>query len=539
MSPTGQNLRFGTLRIDRWICAALVLLLGLLVVPNLFFDSSLDPRLANALLSLLGLAMVFRLNWFRGARSGGARSGGSPPSGLPVSLLLGLLFIGSGWNYFVNARFNYGAFVHTHDAGHYYLGSRYFDELGYFGLYEQLTRVLVRSSAVDKAPEQVRDLRSNTLRPWPEALASAAASTNRFDADRWRQFEADAEMILDDLDTKQLGLFLGDHGYNATPVWTWIAQAVAAAVPAGSTTGLLLLCLIDPILLTIALIAIGTVWGRDIALLTGSHFFVIFGATSNWIGGAFGRFPWWVLLLCGICLWARHRHFWAGCLLGLAAMLRIFPILFVVPLALKVIRGNRRGRPIARRYRVAFTGLAASICVSTIGATLALGVGAWAEFGRNMVVYLGVEPSNAVGFRQTLEAAGHVLGVIGETGTAMPKLLILGSSGLAAGLLALSASRMREVPAMAAGIALCFLIFDLGGYYYCCLPLALLVAEGGGRGKAPYFAIEAISHFAHYALNLESYVLFIFRSLLIGSVFLDSWFDRVLRQIISWVRRPE
>ena len=507
---------------QRILGVLLGLLLGSLVIPNVFLGFAVDATWIHAFLAAMGLALVLAPR--------------SEEDERPSIGLLVLLFLTAGWNSFVNIRYDYGAFVHAHDAGHYYLGSRYFDELGYFGLYAGLLVVLEDSGRGAEIPEAVRDLRSNLLKPRGEVLASARATVvPRFGAERWERFELDAKMVLDRLDQRRLTFFLQDHGYNATPIWTWLAQLAAAAVPAGSSTGLLLLSLIDPFLLALAMAAMVSTWGRHAALLCGSYFFLIFGATSNWVGGGFGRFPWLVLLLGGICLWIKKRHLSAGCLLGLAATLRIFPILFVMPLAAKALYRSGRGRGVARRYRRLFAGVAVAVAAASAGATLAVGIDAWGAFGRKMIGYLSVEPSNAVGLRQVLEAAGRVLGISGALGAFLPKL-ILAASGLAAGLLLWLSARRREVPALVTGVVLCFLVFDLGGYYYSFLILPFLAAEGGWRGRAPYFAIETASHLAHATLGLPQSVLFIVRSLLVGWLFLDTWLDRLTRLLGGGIR---
>ena len=504
-----------------WVIgSSLLLLLSLLVASNIFFASSLDPKLAGGLLAMLAtLALLAQPSWRQ--TSSRQTSPRLPPTGLLV-----LLFTASAWNYFVNAKAEAG-YVHYHDAGHYYLGSRYFDELGYFHLYDGFLLALTDSEAAIEPPEQARDLRDNKLVSSAEILSRRRLATTDFEPARWRQFQGDVEMIHQGLG-QRTEAFLKDHGYNPTPVWTWLTSYLAKSIPPGSKTGLFLLCLIDPLLLAAALGALWWARGRDVALIAGSYLFVIFG-TANWIGGSFCRYLWLALLICGYCFLVQKRYVWAGSMLGIATALRIFPGLFLLPLLIKVFRVAVRGRPIPGRLRRLLAGFGVTMLAIVAGATFALGTGAWLEFAQNMNVYLKLNPSNAIGLQTILGAASHALGV---DPTSLPSnVLIATLSGVGALTLTFAASRSRELSTLAAGAALIFLIFDLGGYYYGLMVIPLLVEVDHRRGLAAFFGVEFACYLAHFMLSSEPHVLFLIKSLLIGLLLSSLWLDHGVREM--------
>jgi Glycosyltransferase family 87 len=490
---------------ERATGAVLASLLGLLLASNLILDQHLEPKLVNGLLALSAIPLLL--------------SRGRPPR-----LLLVLLFGASAWNNLVNVKYAYGP-LHYHDAGHYYLGSRYFDELGYFHLYDGVLLVLSESDDPPKLPEQVRDLRDNRLVDPGELLARHRLSAADFSDSRWRDFRTDVDTIVQGLGPR-LDAFLRDHGYNPTPVWTWLARPLAESVPAGSTTGLLLLSFIDPLLLMSAVAALGWAFGRDAAWLAGSYLLLMFG-TVTWIGGSFCRYAWLALLIWGFCCLKRQKPFLAGSCLALAATLRVFPVLFLVPLTLKVWRGVWRRRRIAVRYRRLLAGAAVTASTAVAGATAALGVGAWVGFFENMSAYVRIDVSNAIGFQKIL---GIGAGIVGSPPASPPaSWLILAACGLLAAIVALAASRSRDLAALSGGALLCFLVFDLGAYYYVFLVLPFVVADGARR-RAGFFAVEAVCYLVHFAFGPEQQVQFLVRNLAVGLLLFDLWLDRGARE---------
>ncbi len=467
-----------------------------------------DPRLISGLLALLAVPILFRRH--------------KPP----LTLLI-LLFIASTWNHFINVKAEYGL-VHYHEVGHYYLGSRYFEELGYFHLYDGILLVLSEPEASTQLPEKARDLRNNRLVDVDELLARQRVTAEDFGEARWSAFRADVERITTELGPK-LETFLSDHGYNPTPVWTWLTRPLAASVTPGSNAGLVALTLVDALLLLTVIVALWWAWGRETALLSGSYLLNVF-ATFSWTCGSFCRYLWLASLVWGFCCLKKERYFLAGSLVTFAATLRIFPMLFLVPLMVTVARAGYRRRKIPRRYRRLLTGAATTGSIAVLGATAALGFGAWMDFFSNMSAYVRIDVVNAVSFQQTLATALMIVGSPPLSYSQTLSWLVVGISGLLAAIVAAAASRARDVPALAAGGALlCFLIFNLAAYYYVLLVLPFVVARDA-RARAGFFAVEAVCYLVYLTFDPERNVIFLLRNFGVGLLLFAPWLERGLRE---------
>lgn len=137
-------------------------------------------------------------------------------------------------------------FVHYHDVAHYYLGSKYFRQLGYGNLYPAMLRAEAESFDDHFKTIEARDLRSGDLVHIQVLLEESAVAKAAFTPERWADFRTDVACFREALGP-QYGKLFQDHGFNATPLWALGGGALANLVPAGSGTGILLLTLLDPL----------------------------------------------------------------------------------------------------------------------------------------------------------------------------------------------------------------------------------------------------------------------------------------------------
>jgi hypothetical protein len=82
------------------------------------------------------------------------------------------------------------AFVHLHDVAHYYLGAKYFAELGYTDLYAAMLRAGAEDGDAAVRVEEVRDLRTYELVAAARGLRDGAVAKANFTPSRWRAFAA-------------------------------------------------------------------------------------------------------------------------------------------------------------------------------------------------------------------------------------------------------------------------------------------------------------------------------------------------------------
>ena len=289
--------------------------------------------------------------------SGGANDMQPPrPPGRPKARggrlrqgLFALVGLVSVLTYFNFGAFHFGNYVHAWDTFHYYVGAKYFRELGYERLYECVAvadaaeagaaygggwRSGAHQSAHQRARVERRDpRRARALhRPLhPRALGGASGTTSP-GSGAARPRRAGRELST-------------DHGYNATPVWN-IAGSLLANLGPASDGLMLALTSLDLVyfgaMLAVAAWAFG--WRPVAAALL--VFATCFPCRFFWTGGAFLRWDWLFYTVAAVACLKRGRPWLGGLALGYAALLRIFPGLLAagpaLALAIAVVRGLRR-----------------------------------------------------------------------------------------------------------------------------------------------------------------------------------------------------
>ncbi len=153
------------------------------------------------------------------------------------------------------AYYNFGLFhgwtyVHHWETFHYVLGSKYFPELGYDGLYLASVAAQLASAPEVELPSEIRNLQNNRIEPVYALAEQRAAVQACFSPARWRAFVADNDYFVRTCQPAYLAQIRRDHGYNPTPAWTFVGRLCSAALPVQRGT-LVLLGLLDPLLLAL------------------------------------------------------------------------------------------------------------------------------------------------------------------------------------------------------------------------------------------------------------------------------------------------
>jgi hypothetical protein len=292
------------------------------------------------------------------------------------------------------------------DSLQYYLGSKYADEIGYFGLYEAV--FLGNREAGRLRPEQldaVRDLRTlRTLAP-EVMLRRAARQRSHFGDARWREFQRDLAFFWPRIGVHGFRRLLGDHGYNATPIWSTMGHWVTRIAPIGSG-GFRLAVRADRVLVVLALLAVTWAYGPAVgalaALVWGTGFLWRYG----WGGDSFLRQVWLSALLIGLSLLRRGRAAAAGSAITLSGLLRIFPAVFALGYLAHGARELLRTRRIpAAVLRFAAGALgAAVVLVAASLLTFQRGPALYAEFAEKILAFQRVEATNKIGLPVALAA---------------------------------------------------------------------------------------------------------------------------------------
>jgi hypothetical protein len=294
--------------------------------------------------------------------------------------------------------------IHRHDMFNYYMGAKYFDELGYTRLYH--------CAAVADAEEglawlvantEIRNLKTNKFESGRLALENTADCKRHFSPELWQSFKEDLSWFRSDVSSRRWITARHDHGYNPPPTWTMIGSLLTGTGPVNSSQ-ILALTLIDPVLLVGMFVALAWAFGWRTMCVA-----LIFWGTNQpaswmWVGGSILRYDWLVTTVVGICCLKRQRPVAAGLFLAWAVGIRIFPAVIVVGLVLTAALRLLQTRSFVctvsqRRFAWAFASGIVGILLLT---SLSVGPKSWADFAGNSQLHMDSDTANRIGLRPLL-----------------------------------------------------------------------------------------------------------------------------------------
>ncbi len=232
---------------------------------------------------------------------------------------------------FFNPNVRYSEYYHRHEFYHYYLGSKYFKEVGYTRLYECTLVAEVENGRRDQVKDrEFRDLSVNLIKPISQTyiLTDPDQCKKHFTKERWETFRKEIDWFYRSAAGSYWEGMQKDHGYNPPPVWTMTGKFFGSFGQADDGF-FKILASIDVVLHAAIILLFYWAFGwRTMAVAA-----VFWGANAPadfyWTGGAFLRQDWLFLLVAALCC-ARRRYFvLAGFALTWSALLRIFPGIFV------------------------------------------------------------------------------------------------------------------------------------------------------------------------------------------------------------------
>ena len=266
---------------------------------------------------------------------------------------------------------------------HYYLGAKYFDELGYTHLYEQSLVADAEGAGRLNAVQTVRDL--ETYRFVGAEQVRQGVRLDTWTDERWEEFKADLAFITK---LRGRGYWQGplrDRGYNPSPAWHAVGGSVAKLLSIRSPAPQTVVVLLD-VLLVLAAFAVSVWafgWARSALVL--AAFYLWFGNPDRMFGQMFVQ-DWFAATWAGVALWRRGKARLSGALLGYAAMVRVFPVLLlagpVVHCAATLVKERRLPRE--QRRLLAAAGAAMLLLFLVGGFSSNQGFGMWASFAGNI-----------------------------------------------------------------------------------------------------------------------------------------------------------
>jgi hypothetical protein len=250
--------------------------------------------------------------------------------------------------YFNGFKYGYSKYYHRWDQYHYYMGAKYFPELGYDGLYrcaavaqDQLGKVAPdlegkRPPSVDLKAEvrdpdkKIRNLGGdNLLMPVTAILDHPEQCTSLFAPERWEKFKADVRFFRIASGKSYWSDMQRDHGYNPPPVWTVAGRFFAELQPAGERY-MQFLAMLDVAYLLGMFVVIVWAWGWEIFAVAATFWGTQAPAPFYWTGGAFLRQDWLFFLVLAIALAHKGWNKSAGAAMVYTGLLRIFSGMAVI-----------------------------------------------------------------------------------------------------------------------------------------------------------------------------------------------------------------
>lgn len=266
-----------------------------------------------------------------------------------VALLFTVLSFATYFD-FGNPNVRYSEYYHRHELYHYYLGAKYFDEIGYHYLYDCTMVAEIdngrRAQIVDR---EFRDLRVNLIKQAKDTfvLSEPDRCRNKFSKERWEAFRKDVDWFYNSARGSYWERMQQDHGYNPPPLWTTQGRVIASLAPAGDGF-FKLLASIDVTLQLGMVLLIHWAFGWRVGAISTIFWGCNAAANFYWTGGAFLRQDWLFFLVASVCFGRKKKHFLAGAALMWSALLRVFPALLFFGWAAMIglyVLGRLRGRP--------------------------------------------------------------------------------------------------------------------------------------------------------------------------------------------------
>ncbi len=233
---------------------------------------------------------------------------------------------------FFNPKVRYSEFYHRHELFHYYLGAKYFEEIGYEKIYECTAVAEIELGRGNEVRgRQLRDLRVNLIKPVSETyvLSNPSECTSAFPAEKWEAFKKDVDWFYNSSRGSYWTNMQKDHGYNPPPVWTMEGKFFAAMGDAGDVF-FKWLSSIDVLLNLGMLLVIGWGFGLRVMMVTALFWGANGPANFYWTGGAFLRQDWVFLLLASAAFARKRKFFLAGYAMIWSGLIRVFPMFMLL-----------------------------------------------------------------------------------------------------------------------------------------------------------------------------------------------------------------
>jgi hypothetical protein len=359
----------------------------------------LTPQRVAALKCAVAACTSLLLLWGIALRRAG-RAGACTRLRDALLLALGVLGVLGWWN-FLQFRYQPG-YGHPLEIYHYYIGSKYFDELGYTRLYACTTVADAESGLRDLASQRsIRNLETYERESAMHILRDPARCTRHFSPERWETFKHDVGWFRARVSEGMWRGALADHGYNPSPAWGALANLFVRDGPV-SQEQLFPVVLIDPLLVIVMWAFAWKAFGWRATCVAAVFWGTNLPADYLWTGGGFLRQGWLAAMVIGISCLRMRWMATGGFFLAVAALLRVFPVVTILAVAIGAGLAMARTRrfqlsPAHRRFAL---GCAAALAILIpLSFATAGGPRAWTDFAENIRFHASRPFATNVGLR--------------------------------------------------------------------------------------------------------------------------------------------
>jgi hypothetical protein len=290
-----------------------------------------------------------------------------------------------------------GARVHTGNQFHYYLGSKYFAELGYQDLYAATLAADDDFLAAGGDPadgfahiRRTRDMGTYGLTDRDEVVAGFDRSL--ISPDRLVQLGEDSRFFRAHAGTHKSGKILRDMGFNPAPPWLLLGVPVANLIDLGGPLYPLITAS-DVIMHVLILGALWWAFGLRTAAIAAVWLHAMPINTGR-MTGAFLTYDWLAAVVVAWAAWHKDHPKLAGVALSWAAMTRLFPGLMVLPIVARVgwdLLRRRKQDPRRWAFTIAFCAACAVLLIASVGT--GRGPQVWSDWGEKIVRHSHSHPT--------------------------------------------------------------------------------------------------------------------------------------------------
>ncbi|MFL5322452.1 MAG: hypothetical protein ACJ790_22525 [Myxococcaceae bacterium] len=304
-------------------------------------------------------------------------------------------------------------FIHIWDTYHYYIGAKYFPELGYERLYDCTAVADVEAGFKTQVQARVMtDLRTNVMVSAAPLVDHPELCKQYFTTRRWEDFKHDIAFFRSRVGFGKWEQIQKDHGYNATPVWNALGSLLANSGPA-TQSQVDFLCLLDPLFLLATFLMIWWAFGWRVTAIAALYFGIDIPGRYLWTGGAYLRHDWLFWMVASICLLKKEKYAASGATIAYSTLLRLFPGLLIAGPLFAFIQRAIKAKKLERPFiRYVAGGTVTAVLLVLISLAASGGPSSWVTFARNTSKHAATPLTNHMGLRTLLSYRPSTIGAV-------------------------------------------------------------------------------------------------------------------------------